>query len=122
MSLLYEELNLNEELKSECSLVDEIKFFLDINYPEKLKLTDVANTFGIHPNYLSRIFNEKYGISPKQYVTDLKLKKACKLLSTTKLPIFTIANSLGFDDQLSFSKIFKKKFSISPSQYRKTQQ
>lgn len=122
MSLLYEELNLNEELKSEYSLVDEIKFFLDINYPEKLKLTDVANTFGIHPNYLSRIFNEKYGISPKQYVTDLKLKKACKLLSTTKLPIFTIANSLGFDDQLAFSKIFKKKFSISPSQYRKTQQ
>ena len=122
ISLLYEELNLNEELNSEFSLADEIKFFLDINYPEKIKLIDVANIFGVHPNYLSRIFNEKYGISPKQYLIDLKLKKACKLLSTTKLPIFIVANSLGFDDQLAFSKLFKKKFSISPSQYRKTQQ
>lgn len=122
MSLLYEELNITDALTSKYSLVDEIKFFLDINYPEKIKLIDVANLFGVHPNYLSKIFNEKYGINPKQYLVDLKLKKACKLLSTTKLPISMIANSLGFDDQLAFSKIFRKKLLMSPSQYRKAHQ
>ena len=122
MSLLYEELNITDALTSKYSLVDEIKFFLDINYPEKIKLIDVANLFGVHPNYLSKMFNEKYGINPKQYLVDLKLKKACKLLSTTKLPISMIANSLGFDDQLAFSKIFRKKLLMSPSQYRKAHQ
>ena len=51
---------------------------------------------------------------------NLKLKKAQALLKTTDLPISVIADSLGFDDQLAFSKIFKKEYSISPSEYRKT--
>ena len=44
-------------------------------------------------------------LSPKQYLMDLKLKKAGRLLATTKLNISIIASSLGFDDQLSFSKL-----------------
>lgn len=101
------------------SVVDEIKYYLDINYAEKIKLQDVAKSFGIHPNYLTRIFHEKYGISPKQYLMDLKLKKARRLLTTAELSISVIASSLGFDDQLAFPKIFRKEFDIFPSEYRK---
>jgi AraC-like DNA-binding protein len=119
MSSLYEDLNFNEDFGFKNSLADEIKFFMDINYPEKIKIVDIAKTFGIHPNYLSKIFSQKYELSPKRYLIELKLKKACKLLTTTELPISIIANSLGFDDQLAFSKIFKKELSISPSEYRK---
>lgn len=119
MSSLYEDLNFNEDFGFKNSLADEIKFFMDINYPEKIKIVDIARTFGIHPNYLSKIFSQKYELSPKRYLIELKLKKSCKLLTTTELPISIIANSLGFDDQLAFSKIFKKEFSVSPSEYRK---
>ena len=48
-----------------------------------------------------------------------KLKKARSLLITTELSIAIIASSLGFDDQLAFSRTFKKEFSISPSIYKK---
>lgn len=50
---------------------------------------------------------------------DLKLKKACHLLTTTSLSIGVIAGSLGFDDQLAFSRIFRKEFGEAPSKYRK---
>lgn len=119
MAMLFQDIDFQESSWGKNSVIDEIKFYLDINYAEKIKLRDVAKTYGIHPNYLTRVFHEKYGSSPKQYLMDLKLKKACRLLITTELNISVIASSLGFDDQLSFSKYFKKEFAVSPSEYRK---
>lgn len=119
MAMLFDDINFQESNWGKNSVVDEVKFYLDINYAEKIKLRDVAKSFGIHPNYLTRIFHEKYGISPKQYLISLKLKKARRLLTTTELSVSVISSSLGFDDQLAFSKIFKKEFSVSPSEYRK---
>ena len=119
MAMLFDDINFQESNWGKNSVVDEVKFYLDINYAEKIKLQDVAKSFGIHPNYLTRIFHEKYGISPKQYLISLKLKKARRLLTTTELSVSVISSSLGFDDQLAFSKIFKKEFAVSPSEYRK---
>lgn len=119
MAMLFADIGFQESRWGKNSVVDEIKYYLDINYAEKIKLQDVAKSFGIHPNYLTRIFHEKYGVSPKQYLMDLKLKKARRLLTTTELSVSVISSSLGFDDQLAFSKIFKKELAVSPSEYRK---
>ena len=119
MAMLFDDINFQESNWGKNSVVDEVKFYLDINYAEKIKLRDVAKSFGIHPNYLTRIFHEKYGISPQLDLISLKLKKARRLLTTTELSVSVISSSLGFDDQLAFSKIFKKEFAVSPSEYRK---
>lgn len=118
MSSLFEDIAFNENNWGRDSVIDEVKFYLDMNYAEKFKLKDVAKSFGIHPNYLTRIFHDKYGISPKQYLMDLKLKKARRLLTTTELPVSVISSSLGFDDQMAFSRIFRKAYSESPSEFR----
>ncbi len=119
MSMIFQDVHFQESSWGKISIADEIKFYLDNNYAEKIKLQDVAKAYGVHPNYLTRIFHEKYDVSPKQYLMNLKLKKAGRLLTTTELNISVIASSLGFDDQLSFTKCFKKYFNISPSEYRK---
>lgn len=119
MAMLFHDVDFQESQWGKTSVADEVKYFLDINYAEKIKLRDVAKSFGVHPNYLTRIFHEKYGVSPKQYIMELKLKKARRLLTTTELSISVIANSLGFDDQLAFSIIFKKECEVSPTEYRK---
>lgn len=119
MAMLFDDTDFQENRWGKISVVDEIKYYLDINYAEKIKLQEVAKNFGVHPNYLTRIFHEKYNVSPKQYLMDLKLKKARRLLTTTELSVSIIANSLGFDDQLAFSKTFKKEVHVSPSEYRK---
>lgn len=120
ISLLFEDTKFNEENWGKTSIADEIKFYIDMNYPKKIKIQDIARNFGIHPFYLTRVFKEKFNMSPKHYLLDLKLKKASRLLVTTDHPIYLIANSLGFEDQLAFSRLFKKKYSISPTEYRKT--
>ena len=102
-------------------MAERIKFQLDSRYREKILLSQVADDLGIHPNYLSRVFRDRYGTSPKQYLLGLKLSRAANLLITTEMPISAISASLGFEDQMSFSKSFKKQYGCSPMSYRKSQ-
>ena len=103
-------------------MAERIKFQMDSRYTDKLLISDIARDLGIHPNYLSRVFRDRYGISPKKYLDDLKLSRATNLLITTEMPISAISASLGFEDQMSFSKAFKKKYGAAPSRYRKDNQ
>ena len=68
---------------------------------------------------MTRVFREKFGVAPKQYLTDLKLTKACRLLESTDYTIAFIADTLGFDDQMAFSKTFRGKYRMAPSEYRR---
>lgn len=68
---------------------------------------------------MTRLFHQKFDISPKQYLLSIKLKKAAGLLQSTNLPVSTIAASVGFIDALAFSKKFSKTYHCSPTQYRK---
>lgn len=116
---LFQDAGFDESCWGKNSVADEAKFYLDVNYSEKLKLKDVAHNFGVHPNYLTRVFHEKYHVTPKQYLLSLKLQKACQLLRTTDLSIAVIAGSMGFDDAMAFSKLFKRSYGYAPSEYRK---
>ena len=87
LAQLFEDINLSESQMQTKSLANDLKFYFDVNYAEKLILKDIAKKFGIHPNYLTRIFHEKFHLSPKQYIMKLKLKKARSLLITTELSI-----------------------------------
>jgi len=73
----------------------------------------------LNPSILTKKFNTQIGISPKQYILNKRLEYAKELLVNTNASIFEIANSVGFPDQLYFSRIFKIKEKISPSEYRK---
>ncbi len=119
VALLCEELQKKGYSKQGFVLADEVKFFLDSKFSENLQMQEVASVFHIHPNYMNQIFREKYGISPKQYLTDLKINKAKNMLATTDLPVLLISASLGFPDQLSFSRTFKGKVGVSPTMYRR---
>ena len=100
-------------------LHERIKFQLDTRYTDNITISQVAETLGIHPNYLSQLFREHYHISPKKYLMNLKMSRASNLLKTTEMPIYAISSALGFEDQMSFSKAFKKQFGMSPMRYRK---
>ncbi|MDV4744436.1 helix-turn-helix domain-containing protein [Enterococcus faecium] len=62
---------------------------------------------------------EEIGVSPKKYLTNLKINKAKKLLTESDDPINLIAGSVGFADALSFSKFFRKELGLSPTEFRK---
>ena len=110
---------LNEDAEA-SNLAVRIKLQIEQRHAEKVQIQQIAYDMGIHPYYLSHVFKDTYGISPKKYLMDLKFSKAAGMLISTDMPVAAISSSLGFEDQLSFSKAFKKHFGVSPTDFRKS--
>lgn len=92
--------------------------YLDKNYSD-VKISDVSDYLGLSRTYLSEIFKKKMYISPQEYLIRLRMEKSRQLLLQTRWSIYMIAKSVGYDDQLAFSRMFKKKFGVSPDRYRR---
>ncbi|SDF82554.1 response regulator transcription factor [Sporolituus thermophilus] len=86
-----------------------------------INLTDAARRIHMNPSYLSQLFKQEMQVCFVDYVTDLRMKEAKRLLATTTLRISEIADRLGYADLAYFSNIFKKHTGYSPSEYRKQQ-
>ena len=85
----------------------------------KRQVEDIADYVGLSRSHLFRSFQNVLHISPKEYLTVFRMKQACYLLEHSNLSITAIANSIGFDNSLYFSKIFHKQKQMSPRDYRK---
>ncbi len=81
-------------------------------------MEDIAAYVGLSRSHLFRSFELVLQQSPKEYLTDFRMKQACYLLEHSNLSITAIANSVGFDNGLYFSKTFHKKKGTSPKAYR----
>jgi YesN/AraC family two-component response regulator len=114
-----ETLNLNgDDEKPPALLAERIKNYLDQEYIHGAKLSRVATRFFVNPSYASRTFSRQYGVSIVDYVNRLKIDRAKLLLSTTDIPLGSIALNVGFSDANYFSRLFKKNVGISPREYR----
>lgn len=83
-----------------------------------LSIQYIASKLNVNRSYLTRIFKEYTSMSPKQYLQEIRMKRASQLLENTKESIKVIAYSVGFKDPLYFSKAFKEFYDKSPSDYR----
>lgn len=94
--------------------------YIENNYWKAiLTVSDVVDYVKIERTYLFRLFKEATGMSISGYLTYYRIKRACVLLKTSGLSIKSVACSVGFKDQLYFSKVFKKVTEYSPSEYIK---
>lgn len=97
---------------------EQIKSFIDQNYYKRITIDSIAARFYLNKNYVRSLFVKHLGISPKQYLQKIRMERAGFLLITTNEDVKLIANSVGYDDSLLFSKMFKTYCGLSPSQYR----
>lgn len=93
--------------------------FIQNNFFNDIKVSDVASYVGISRNYLFSLFKAAMGHSPKEYITHFRLSRACNMLDDSSLSVEDISLYCGFFDVGNFSKAFKKQFNLSPSKYRK---
>jgi AraC-like DNA-binding protein len=84
-----------------------------------MALQDFANFTGISTYHLIRLFKKHTNLTPMQYFNNLKIKKACWLISTTELCISDISDKLCYNNSFYFSRQFKSIIGESPSSYRK---
>lgn len=89
------------------------------------KLDQAIRQMPFNYDYLRKQFQEKLGMSPLKYMTNLRMKKACSMLSAVghqkDITVAEVARSCGFDDPLYFSRVFKKYRGQSPSEFIKGQ-
>jgi len=92
--------------------------YMEMNYSRKITIDETANYIGIGRTYLFQLFKKYMNISPQEYLLNLRIDKACELMSNNILTIGDISRSVGYEDPLLFSKMFKKVKGMSPRDYR----
>lgn len=96
--------------------------FIQGNYCDPIKVTDVADYVCINRSYLYTLFKNETGMSPQQFLTHFRLSQAQQLLELEDMPIESIALSCGYTDPLVFAKAFKQLKKMSPSAFRREMQ
>lgn len=107
----------NKSPKIKELMQSAIQYVLN-NYEREMSITDIAKYIFLSPSYFTRAFKEDTGLSPMQYLLDIRIKRACELLKETDLKVGEIAHSVGFSNQQRFNDIFKKQIKMAPMQYR----
>jgi AraC family transcriptional regulator len=93
--------------------------FLHAHYTESLSVDAVAAAAGVHPAHVVRTFRQHYGCTLGDYIRDLRVEHASRLLSTSELFLGQIALEAGFADQSHFCRTYKNRTGMTPSEYRK---
>ena len=93
--------------------------FIREHYEEQISLQDAADAAEVNPAYLSYLFKQEMKIGFSNYVQELRIDCAKKLLSGTNCRVKDVALRSGFGDYHYFSKTFKKITGMSPAEYRK---
>lgn len=96
------------------------KEFISSNYDQNITLEQIAEQACLSVNHLLRTFKEAYEISPYQFLMQLRLNRAKKLLQTTSYSLNEIVGLVGFECPSSFIRLFKHTFNITPLKYKKS--
>ena len=86
---------------------------------EKISIPLLAKRCGISESYLKKLFAQKFGISPLQYIIGLRINHACDLLRSEGYSVMQAAELCGYQNAYFFSRQFKKYMGISPSDFIK---
>lgn len=100
-------------------LVSSAVCYIDEHLTEKIPIEKLCHSIGTNASTLNFKFRREFNMSIGQYITDRRIKNACRLLISTSYSISEIALRCGFSDVYYFSNTFKKIQGISPSEYRK---
>ena len=91
----------------------------DLNFDKHLTLDSVASHVYVSPSYLSTLFKKETGVNFSEYVTNVRMENAKRLLDDAKYTIAQISEMVGYKDVKHFSSVFQKYYQVSPAQYRK---
>ena len=100
-------------------LVQQVQAYLEINYPTRLTLEELAETFHLSPSHLSHQFKRIAGISVMGYLQACRLAAAKQQLAQTDLPISQIIDTCGYSDSSNFSRGFRTATGLTPTHFRK---
>jgi len=91
---------------------------MEREYAEPLSVTALAESVYLSERHFRRQFETVYGISPSEYLLELRLRAAASQLMTGSRSVTEVAMACGFSDGNYFSRVFRRKYGITPTAYR----
>lgn len=108
-----------DQTKENTITAKQVEEYIRQNFTKSISLQSISSTFGFTHPYLSSIFKKYKGVPPMEFIIELRIEKAKKLLKVTPpLPLKEIAESIGYEDPYYMSRIFKSVTGKNPTQYR----
>ncbi|WP_175988009.1 response regulator [Bacillus sp. Marseille-Q1617] len=109
-----------KKYQKEKNNMQRIEEYLQQHYQEDVNLQEIADTFFLSREYISRKFKQEYKLTITDYLTKIRLEKAMKLLENPYLKIYEVAYGVGYGNEKYFSKVFKKQVGITPNEFRQS--
>jgi AraC-like DNA-binding protein len=97
----------------------EIVRHLQFHYREPFKLNVLSAMFQVSPYHLCRSFKQYTGFTPVEYIQQIRIKAAQKLLAQTHQQVQSIAEEVGFQSIIHFNRVFKHIVGVPPTTYRR---
>lgn len=98
--------------------MERIIAYLNKHYTEPIRLDEIASYTAMCPTAFCRYFKENTGKTFKEYVFEMRVEFACKLLSNSDMNVSRISADCGFESSVHFNRIFKRVTGLTPTTYR----
>lgn len=136
-SMLSEELGMNllEQILIRCREFDQqrpqapldtrirrVCQFINDNLSKELTIDELSRVACMSSSRLSHLFRKQMGVPVRQWIEDQRISLARQLLVTTDLAVNQVAQYLGYQDALYFSRVFRKNLGQSPREFRRSHQ
>lgn len=99
--------------------IEAARIWLALNYDQPITIQQAAQIAGYSSSHSTRNFTEIYSQSPRDYLANLRIKKALKLLASQNIPIQQIATEVGFTSFPTFNNRFKTLTGKTPAQFQR---
>ncbi len=104
-------------------MLQQVHDYIDQHYMDaNLSLNEVAGQVNLSPSHFSTVFSQETGQTFKEYLTEVRIRRAKELLRSTTLRSFEISYQIGYSDPHYFSYVFRKHTGLSPKEYRQQAQ
>ena len=103
---------------SQRALVQEVIAYIESNYSYRIRADEIAANMFFNRNYIAKLFKQETGRSIREFVSQIRIREACRLLAATDTSIAEIAAACGFVDMKAFYQFFKKHTGCTPKTYR----
>lgn len=109
-----------DEMADDATLVEAVRSYIKAHLSEDLSREQITGAFYISPDYLSKLFHRETGMKLVEYITNVRIEEAARLLMTTDMPVGDVASAAGFASSAYFSRVFRVHYGMSPNQFRES--
>ncbi|TVY12046.1 helix-turn-helix transcriptional regulator [Paenibacillus cremeus] len=96
--------------------------YMDERFHHDLGIDEIAEFIGLSCSHFCVLFRKESGMTFLEYLTKLRIERACSILRNTEVKVYQVAPLVGYQDAKYFTQVFRKMMGMTPSEYRIAEQ